>query len=187
MRRFWKSIVALMWIAVALTVGPLRHASAEDRAAKPCPQAPGAAPELKAGDVLAVAVDRTNLMLGDQVVAAVPRGQQLLVMETRDHWIGGQTMIDGRQLSGWVRMEDFIPRNLAPGLAGASPATPGGPRPYTVGYEPAAASPPPQPAVVTMPIVAPAASRSYSDAWLIGRFERHEPDPNMHVWEPWRQ
>ncbi len=29
--------------------------------------------------------------------------------------------------------------------------------------------------------------RECRDEFLIGRYDRHETDPNVHVWEPWRR
>lgn len=135
------------------------------------PSAPQTHPHFRAGDTVTVALDSARIMLGQQVVGTLPHGHRVLVAEVRDGWVGMHAQVQGQQQSGWMRMSDFIP-----GDNSASPATA---QAYAA-YRPVVAeSTPVVPYVCT-------AGPGVGDQFLIGRYQRHEVDPNMHVWEPWR-
>ncbi len=131
-------------------------------------QAPQAEPRFKAGDTLVIAAERSNLMLGQAVVTAMPKGHRIVVVEFRDPWVGTYASVNGQKKSGWIRVADVVPGNgdsAREPVRSAPPAT-------TVGNRLLLRStPPPEP----------------WDAYLIGYYLRHETDPNVHVWEPWRR
>ncbi len=132
-------------------------------------QAPQAEPRFKAGDTLLIAAERSNLMLGKSVVTAMPKGHRIVVVEFRNPWVGTYATVNGEKKSGWIRVADVVPSNgnsTTEPVRSAPPAT-------TVGNRQLLrSSPPPAP--------------DPWDAYLIGYYLRHEPDPNIHVWEPWR-
>jgi len=117
--------------------------------------------DFKTGDTLHVAADRTDLMVGSKILATLSRGKPVVVTEVRDGWIGVCVSTDGQHLHGWVQPPHFQTTSTAASSTG--------------------------------PQLACTASSSCvevcddSDPFLVGRYERHELDPNMHVWEPWRQ
>jgi len=137
--------------------------------------APHEEPRFKAGDALAVAANSASVMLADQVVGVLPKGQRIVVVEVRDGWVGAHARVDGRLVAGWVQSTDFVPAGVA--CLTVSEAT-SGTQVHTA-YRPVVTE-------LIPTLVAPA--RDYGrDEFLIGRQERHETDPNMHVWEPWRR
>ncbi len=146
------------------------------------PAPPSAEPQFKAGDVLTVAADRSPLMRGSQALANLTKGQQILVVEVRGNWIGTQMVVGGEKMAGWLRTEDFLPAPKAvASLAGSScPQTVAQPVAYTTA-RPALPEAAPEP--VRVPVVS---YREAMDPYLVGRYIRHETDPNVHVWEPWR-
>jgi hypothetical protein len=135
-------VVGLFAVVFACVAGPACANEAADRVVKP-------------GDLLSVA-QRTNLMSGERVVGAVPKGQQIIVVEVRDNWVGTAVLLNKQTKMGWIKAKDLVG--------------------------------------VGAPVAAQAASACDSlcsccvelDDFLIGRIYRHEVDPNMHVWEPWR-
>jgi hypothetical protein len=151
-------------------------------------QAPAAQPQFKPGDVLAVADDNVSLMIGGQAVTAVPKGHRVLVVESRETWIGTSLTVNGEVKSGWIAAKNFIPSNCpppAPVALVAQAITPGA---YTA-FRPVT---PEQPAAAPPLAVAPPVRErpvfvERRDEYTIGYYERHETDPNMHVWEPWRR
>ena len=149
-------------------------AAAGDRGSAGSAQAPGGKPQFKVGDVLAVAAENANLMVGSEVLAVLPKAAQILVVETRDGWVGGYVSVGGQQRAGWIRVADFVP---AP-----RPAQPES-HLYTAAMQIES-----QPAQSTTRYQAPVrvSAPSYDQDYHIGYYIRHETDPNVHVWEPWR-
>jgi hypothetical protein len=71
----------------------------------------------QAGDTIEIAAQDARLMLGTQVIAAVPKGQRIVVLETRGNWVGAQVSAAGQMKAGWIRATDFAPGSR---LAGPS-------------------------------------------------------------------
>ena len=135
--------------------------SGAERASSP---SPASEPRFQAGDTLIVAGPKARLMQGDRVVTAVPQGQRIVVVEVRDGWVGTHVTVNGQTKAGWLAMADFLP---AVALAGE-------PKPADV-------------AVTVHVCESWPAQAQETEAFLIGKYLRHETDPNIHVWEPWRQ
>jgi len=148
---------------------------------------PAAAPQFQAGDTLVVASERANLMLGDQVISVLGEGTRIVVVEFRDRWVGTHVVVQGQRKAGWVWVRDFLPANGAvkPGqktLAGAGSASQ--PQVYAAAESTVSEAAEPAPRV-SRPVWTRAAPER-RDPFLIGKYDRHETDPNVHVWEPWR-
>lgn len=144
-----------------------------------------ASERLKPGDRLQIAADQAALRLGDRVIASLGKGQETVVSEIVGPWVGVQASMGGQSLAGWVHLQDFVPigRQVA-----SSERVHSGPQPYTT-FRPVT----PEPAVMYAPPVPvqryyqPPPPSYERDSFMIGRYERHEMDPNIHKWEPWRQ
>lgn len=140
--------------------------------------APTFAPQLKPGDHVRIATAGAALVRGSQTLGTLEPGQGAVVAELREPWVGVYVQSGDESQSGWIRLSDLIPAS-APRQA----ACPASPVAYTVAY------PPPVQSTTAATAVAAGvvASRPARDPFLIGRYERFENDPNMHVWEPWRR
>ncbi len=119
---------------------------------------------LKPGDTVSVAAPSAQLFRGTDVVAVLPKGQQIVVHEVRDAWVGTQVTVGGQVQSGWIQVSDFVPVISSAG-------------PGAVAIQPVAATP---------AYTACVYCECLLDDFLIGKYLRHEPEPNIHVWEPWR-
>ena len=135
--------------------------------------APQLEPQFKPGDVLTVAADQANLMLGTDVLATLPQGRRVVVAAVQEGWIGTLVSVQGQTKAGWIPLAAFIPSET---LAAASSST----QVYTVARQV-------EPAAESRPAVRFQVPSEPRDAYLIGRYDRHELDPNVHAWEPWRQ
>lgn len=170
MIRVWRSgLAAGAMGGILLSLASIALAGNSDPAGPPTGE-----PRFKSGDLLTVAADRANLMVGNQVLAALPKGQQIVVADVRGAWVGAYVLVGGQQRAGWIQIADFVP---VPGMAQSEP------RIYSVArpVEPAA----PQPVVVP---IAPGPSQASVDReYYIGYYLNHETDPNVHTWEPWRR
>jgi hypothetical protein len=146
--------------------------------------APSAEPSFRPGDTLAVASERADVMYGAKVVSSVRKGQQIIVVEVRQPWIGTYVIVDNQKKAGWIRSTDFIP-TAAAAQTGArfitASESSAGAQSYTA-YKPVAEPAPASPRIC----VSPSPSFRVDDDFLIGKYDRHEVDPNVHVWEPWR-
>ena len=141
-------------------------------------QAPQEEPRLKVGSTLTIAGEGANLMVGKKVVATVPKGQRIVVVDVRDSWVGTYVSVNGRRMAGWIGTAHFIPAG--------SPAK-SEPQIFTAASKPIASEPAQD--AVAVRVRRPASSNSgdnYFRDYHIGYYERHETDPNIHVWEPWR-
>jgi hypothetical protein len=134
-------------------------------------------PQFKAGDVLAVAAN-APLMRGEQVTATVPAGQQVIVVEVRDPWVGVYVSIGSQQKAGWLPTTAFVPGGTQPELVAAGYNAQQEGTPARLAGESVS---PPVPAVVCP---TPAADH-YFRAYDAGYYGRHETDPNLVTWEPW--
>jgi hypothetical protein len=126
-----------------------------------------AASAFSRGDVVSVTADGARLLLGDAVLATPARGHRLVVAETRGDWIGTHLDVNGRTQSGWLHVAAV---EGVPGALAYQALRP-------TGLVPVAAAP--------MPAACPCVAYEW-DPFLVGRYLRHEMDPNLHVWEPWR-
>ena len=126
--------------------------------------APSSVPQFKPGDTVQVATEGAQLMLGNEVIAGLRQGQPIVVVEVQQRWIGTYVLTDNQKKMGWVRTKEFIPV--------ASPA-----RPQAA---PAAACP--QVASPATERVYVASRSSVDSAYMAGKYDRHELDPNVHTW-----
>ena len=173
-----KSVIAysVAVLLVCVTVATGAEVAADARS-----QAPDIAPQVKAGDVLTVAGERADMMVGRTVLATLPQGQQVLVVDIRDAWIGTYVRVGSREQAGWIATGAFVPTAVAAKSPGPADACP--PQPRTV-FRPIASE-------TVYSQVPAAASRSRPaqqeewDAFTVGKYMRHEIDPNVHAWEPW--
>jgi uncharacterized protein (TIGR03000 family) len=60
------------------------------------------------GDAVLVSTDRAPLAIGDAVLARIPQGRRLPVLQIQDGWLWTLTEENGRRLEGWVPMENVI-------------------------------------------------------------------------------
>jgi hypothetical protein len=158
MMSFHKSPTACcLSLAILLGTAPLLPASQ--------PAAPQTAPGFQAGDTLLVATENTALRMGDKVLATLSCGRPVTVTEVREGWVGVCVLTDGRRSHGWVQSSHVLPAGQMQ-MASSSGA---------------------QLACVASPASTCVEDADSSDPFLVGRYQRHELDPNMHVWEPWRQ
>jgi len=160
---------------------------AADRNRNSSDRPPAAIPQFQPGDTLVVASQHANLMLGDQVITVLGKGTRVVVVEFRNRWVGTHVVVQGQRKAGWVWIRDFLPSNgaLKPGqnaVAGAGSALQ--PQVSVVAESTAAAAAGPARRVGRAGWTP--AEPEYRDPFLIGKYERHETDPNVHVWEPWR-
>lgn len=177
------------WLIAGLIVGVCLPAA---RAARGSPDSGGAAtppretPQFKPGDVLSVAAANAPLMRGEQVIATVPTGQQIVVVDVRDPWIGVYVSIGTEQKAGWIRTTAFVPaaNNQAELIAaGRSVEQQGGPQITLAAAATSQAVSPPATAA-PCPVASPPAAQ-YFQAYDAGYYGRHETDPNLETWEPW--
>jgi hypothetical protein len=159
------AFVSVLLVAV-LAVSLAAVAVEPDRGSPPADQ-----PRFKAGDIATVAVDNARLMTGNEVVAAVPKGQRIVVIEVRGSWIGTYLSLAGQQKSGWIGTDAFVP---------AAPS-PREPVLHTVAMPVEA-----QPAQSTPSYYSGPERGRAADDYHVGYYLRHETDPNIHTWEPWR-
>lgn len=74
------------------------------------PKSPNAAgPTLRRGSVVVTVVDGVALKAGTEIVARLPKGTSLKVLEKHDPWLGVQIELDGQLKTGWV-----LPAEVAP-------------------------------------------------------------------------
>jgi HEAT repeat protein len=64
----------------------------------------GAATPLAAGDVVVTLEDSVAMKVGSSVVARVPKGTQLKVIELRGSWVAVRATVDGKPQTGWVQV-----------------------------------------------------------------------------------
>jgi hypothetical protein len=126
--------------------------------------APLATPAFTPGAMLTVTSPQAGLQLGSSVIATLSRGQRVVVAQVHDQWIGTLVSVDGQQKAGWIESSHFLPAD--PPTMACAARLPADVQVYTANRLPVTDS---------------------DDPFLIGRFQRYETDPNMHVWEPWRR
>jgi hypothetical protein len=161
------------WLAGALVFCPFPVAAAANAAGPPATE-----PQFQAGDTVTIASENAQLMLGERFLGPVPKGVQVLVVEVRDPWIGTQVMVDGRRTAGWIRVDDLLPSGVASQPQLHTTYRPTLPEVAFEAVEP--------PRYVVVPC-RPMPADDESAAFMIGKYDRHETDPNVHVWEPWRR
>ncbi|MGA2068281.1 MAG: S24/S26 family peptidase [Thermoguttaceae bacterium] len=163
------------WLSMVAVV-----AASGEREGQTSGQAPRTEPTFKPGDILTVAAERANLMRGAEVVAVVPGGERLVVVEVRDQWIGTYVSENGERKAGWLRTSDFVPVTDVAAKPQAGQAC-------LCAMQTATAAPP-----------APAAAYPVGAAYSVGSgpmqgyyqgyfssYYSHEPDPDIHAWQPW--
>jgi len=142
------------------------------------------------GDDVIVNTNDALLMVGSKVLARLPVGQKLPVTAIQDSWLGTSLEIGGKRLSGWVQSADVMlartgsndEAKLTDRPVKKQPQT-SKPRLYTA-FRPAISESDSQ--SVARNCITPA-ERSYGPGeWDYYWSGHHEPDPNIHTWEPWR-
>jgi uncharacterized protein (TIGR03000 family) len=63
---------------------------------------------LGAGGVVLVAADGTPLAVSDTVLARIPQGRRLTVLQTQGDWVWTFTEENGRRIEGWVPAENVV-------------------------------------------------------------------------------
>jgi hypothetical protein len=114
-------------------------------------------------------------MVGSSVVATLPKGREIVVVEVRDPWVGVFVSVDGQRKAGWLRNRDFLPPAEQGGRESPGPAVAGPAGPET-------------PAAMTGASAQPCFCNSPSPGYgyNVPSYRSHEPDPDIHQWEPWR-
>ncbi len=136
--------------------------------------APREEPRFKAGDTLVVTAQNAKLMVGSALVAQVPKGRQIVVVQVRDSWVGTYLSVNGQKKAGWIDAAAFMPVGEAVK-----------PEAKLVAASEQVVSEPAQNVVRTR--ASSGSQRDYFRDYHAGYYGRHETDPNVHVWEPWRQ
>jgi hypothetical protein len=153
-------------------------AASAERQAGTFGRPPRAEPAFKPGDVVTVVPERANLMRGADVVTVVRGGQRIVVVEVRSQWVGAYVFTDGEKKGGWLRTSDFIPV--------ADSAKREGSQACPCAMQTAAAAPQPPTADAACRVVRTEPTQDYFQDYYVGYYERHELDPDLTVWEPWR-
>ncbi len=160
---------------------------AADPKLKSAGRPPAVEPRFRPGDTLAVASERAQLLIGDQVLALLRKGQRVIVAEVREPWVGTHVMHGGEKKAGWIHIHDFLPPAGAGHPDGTATATAESVPQVQISTSASATV---AEAAERAPCVflrsGRSAEREYWDDFLIGKYDRHETDPNIHVWEPWR-
>jgi hypothetical protein len=177
------------WLIAGLIVGaglsPAARAANDNQDSRGLAQPPRETPQFKPGDVLTVAAQSTPLMRGDKIIASVPKGQQVVVVEVRDPWLGIYVSIGDQKKAGWMRTTAFIPAagGDQPGYVTAGyDVKPEGSPQVTFATESQPVSPSQASAAYCVPA---GAADHYFRAYDAGYYTRHETDPNLEAWEPW--
>jgi len=66
-------------------------------------------PLLKSGDAVVVAAGNAKLMVGERMIAAVPKGQRLTVSAVEGPWVGTSIQTGDQEISGWLRTGEVTP------------------------------------------------------------------------------
>jgi hypothetical protein len=134
--------------------------------------------------VLTIAAESAQLMRGDKIIATVPKGRQVVVVEVRDPWIGIYVSLGDQRKAGWMQTAAFVPSggSAAQGYiaAGYDVKQQGGPQ-IALTAESPSISLSEASSACRVRVQSPDYFRDY-DA---GYYTRHETDPNLQTWEPW--
>lgn len=153
-------------------------------------QSPSDEPNFKAGDTLVVGAATAKLMRGGQVLANLPKGLRILVVEARKGWVGTCVTANGTTIAGWIRMSDFIQNGDTSGVTGITESSTTSAY-YMTAYRPESAEAPAQATpVAATPQPSPAQNlvpRAAVDEYRGRSYPLYETDPNIHAWEPWRR
>jgi hypothetical protein len=63
---------------------------------------------LHKGDKAIVNVEAGKLMIGDETVATISRGQRLTVLKVEGPWVGASIRVGGQDKKGWIRGSELI-------------------------------------------------------------------------------
>lgn len=162
-------------LVVTFSLSAAARGLSGERAGPSSGPSPQTEPAFKPGDVIAVAPQHANLMRGADVVAVVPGGERIVVVEVRDQWIGTYVVRNGQKKAGWLRATDFIPADDS-----AKPQE----GQVCLCAMPTTTAAAPNPPAATCPVRTGPAERYFRD-YYTGYYGRHETDPDIHVWEPW--
>ena len=93
--------------------------SEEDVASHRTPASPQVT--FAAGETVVVTEEGTKFMLGERVVAELPKGTAVKVARVKGNWVGGTVQKDGKELSGWVRRNQVGQRESSREASKAGP------------------------------------------------------------------
>lgn len=176
-----RAVLAAIAVAVLFCTLP---ATGADLTTNGVSQAPPAVPKFSPGDVVQIGVPSAKLMLGSDVLAEVGKGEPIVVVETRDSWVGTVVSIGGRSKAGWIRTDAFIPGSKSEKQDGGREARLAARTTLVSAGQVYSTY---RPVLPDNPAPAPLAeSREVRDEYVMRRNDLHETDPNMHTWEPWR-
>ncbi len=65
------------------------------------------APAFKTGDAVVVAKTTSELKVGNQVLATLPKGTRISVLAVQGGWIGAKVEQNGQKVSGWLLGSDL--------------------------------------------------------------------------------
>ena len=65
---------------------------------------------LAPGAKMVVALDRTELRVGDEVRALLPRGSEFTITGVSGQWAGGYVVVNGEKRTGWVASNRLVDR-----------------------------------------------------------------------------
>lgn len=65
------------------------------------------------GQTAIVSVERANVLVGDQIVGVVPKGQELLITDKQGPWLGVTWKNEQGQKSGWIAQDQTTVKPLS--------------------------------------------------------------------------
>jgi len=69
----------------------------------------GASAAIQPGGFVVAPADGLKVRMGERVLAQVPKGSRLKVLQLQGDWIGVEIMLDGKRVAGWVQKTDLAP------------------------------------------------------------------------------
>lgn len=145
---------------------------------------------VREGDNVIVRTHGAALMVGQDVLARLASGQKLPVTAVQGTWLGTSVQAGSRNLQGWIQSTDVMlartngkhEPQVAEQPSTGAPTT-SGPQRVTA-FRPIVSEPQWQPMDHSRTM---GRQRSYGPGeWDYYWSGHHEPDPNLHTWEPWR-
>jgi len=75
---------------------------------------PAAGVSFKAGDRVTIASAGVKLRQGRDVIATLPKGQEIRILKVQGQWLGTSIEVDGLKKSGWVLASNTAPIEQSP-------------------------------------------------------------------------
>lgn len=145
-----------MAVGIALLALAVLPVAAQSAAALEQPNQ--TAPVVRQGDEVIVGAQGAALMVGQDVLARLSGGQKLSVTAVQGTWLGTSAKIGNATLRGWVQSADVT-------QSGASA---------------------PQVQLVARNCIARGQQSYDTGEWDYYWSGHHQPEPDLHRWEPWR-